>query len=498
MRKRLLALAITLAFACLLTPGFALADEESTAAAVVTIEIGEEGAPVSASGSGWTYENNVLTLKAEYAFTFSGHACDVRVINGGSIQSGVFNGTVHNASNDDSSGTIAGSTFNGYVYNYEGGVVSGGTFNDGGYNNSVTNYGTIRGGEFNVNVDSRGTIEDGTFNDGAQNYEGGTVLGGTFGGEEFFNSGVISDGMFGSETTYHSGEIRGGTFDKAVESDGGTISGGTFASTGSVLSYYGGIISGGTFNGSVSNCDSDFDPEYNRATITGGTFKNIVVNYDAIEAGTFLGDVINRGVIEGGFFARAVVDAGGTMSAGSYPVTTSLTGLSIAQTRDAELVATYEKDSDESNRYTLAADKGYTLPDAISVRYGMADRAELVEGADYTYDAATGTIDIPKRLVTGPLFLIAVGAPTTAPPPPTPTDPETPDTPKPETPPMEPSTPTPLPMPTDTGAPTVTSEPTVLVSTGDPALPQITLSIVLLAGSTLLACAVTRWKRSRG
>lgn len=446
MRKRLFALVAILALVCSLAPSVAFSDEggDSGAPIAVEIEIGAGGTPVAAWGEGWRYDADAgrLTLDAGRAFSLTGAA---------------YTGSTTNT------GTIVGGEFGGYVYNYEGGVVSGGVFNGG--NNSVTNYGTIRGGEFNVNVYNSGTIEDGAFNDGAENDSDGIVSGGTFGGVMFFNNGIIGDGVFNSDTTYNFGEIRNGTFGKAVESNGGTISGGTFASTGSVSSHYGGIIAGGTFDGPVSNCDSDFDPEYNRATITGGTFAGAVTNYDTIE---------------GGFFALPIVDEGGTMSAGAFPVSATLTGLSIAEAEDAKLVATYEKDSDESNRLTLVAGEGYALPDAISVRCGTAGGPELVADVDYAYDAASGAIAIKKGSVVGPLFVVANGVVAGEPPiPPEPT-PSMPD-----------------PAPTGAAAPAVPSSATALAATGDGTLPQIVLGIALLSGGALALCVANRRKRSR-
>lgn len=446
MRKRLFALVAILTLVCSLAPSVAFSDEggDSGALIAVEIEIGADGTPVAAWGEGWRYDADAgrLTLYAGRAFSLTGAA---------------YTGSTANT------GTIVGGEFGGYVYNYEGGVVSGGVFNGG--NNSVTNYGTIRGGEFNVNVYNSGTIEDGAFNDGAENDSDGIVSGGTFGGVMFFNNGIIGDGVFNSDTTYNFGEIRNGTFGKAVESNGGTISGGTFASTGSVSSHYGGIIAGGTFDGPVSNCDSDFDPEYNRATITGGTFAGAVTNYDTIE---------------GGFFALPVIEQGGATNACVYPVRATLTGLSIAEAEDAELVATYEKDSDESNRLTLVAGEGYALPDAISVRCGTAGGPELVAGVDYAYDAASGAIAIKKGSIAGPLFVVANGVVADEPPiPPEPT-PSLPD-----------------PAPTDAAAPAVPSSATALAATGDGTLPQIVLGIALLSGGVLALYVANRRKRSR-
>ena len=58
MRKRLIALATALAFACLLDPNVAFAS-----AVPVTIEIGADGAPIGTSGEGWTYADGKLTLQ---------------------------------------------------------------------------------------------------------------------------------------------------------------------------------------------------------------------------------------------------------------------------------------------------------------------------------------------------------------------------------------------------------------------------------------------------
>lgn len=488
MRKRLLSLVTALVLACSLAPGIALADPGDPIP--ITIEVGANGVPVDASGDGWTYENDKLTLQAGYAFTLEGgtegNTLNARVDNFGIIKDGKFNGSVFNGSDEgEGAGIIAGGTFSNYVYNYEGSVISGGAFNDGN-NNSVNNSGTITGGEFNIDINNSGTIENGTFNSGVQNYSDGTILGGTFNGENSFNYGVISDGAFNSEMTYNFGEIRGGAFYKAVDSsDAGTISGGTFTRTSSVLSYYGGTISGGTFEGSVSNCDADFNPEYNRATITGGTFKGAVTNYDTIEdgafssvvtneengtitGGTFLSDMTNRGAIEGGFFALPIIGDGGTMSAGTFPVHTTLTGLSIAQAARTELVVSYAKDSEEVNSLVLKADEGYRLPDAIAVSLGSADGSKLVAGTDYTYDTATGAIAIKKGAASGPLFLSASGQPA-----PAPTPKPTPPTPEPPTPDAKP-----------------------LAATGDSALlPTVVAGIALLAAGALAASAAARRNR---
>ncbi len=484
MRKRLLAMVTALILACSLAPGIALADPGDPIP--VTIEVGANGVPVDASGDGWTYENDKLTLQAGYAFTLEGgtedNTLNARVDNFGIIKDGKFNGSVFNGSDEgEGAGIIAGGTFSDYVYNYEGSVISSGTFSDGN-NNSVNNSGTITGGEFNVSVDSSGTIEgEGVFNAYVQN-------GNTQFEPDQNKSCIISGGTF-SANIDNFGTIEGGSFSGEILSRG-IIAGGMFSSTSSVTSNDestttgGGTISNGTFKGLVTNGDSD--PDYNAAAITGGTFEGTVTNYDAIEdgafsfrvtnkeigtisGGTFLSDVTNRGAIEGGFFALPIICEGGTVSASTFPVHTALTGLSIAETANAELVASFEKDSEETNCFMLKAAEGYQLPDAIAVSLGSADGPELAAGTDYTYDAATGAVAIKKGAASGPLLLTASGVPVVAPAP-------------------EPAPPTP-----DFRPPT--SDAKLLAATGDSAIPTVVAGIALLAAGALAASAAARRNR---
>ncbi|MFR8008009.1 MAG: hypothetical protein ACLU6D_02090 [Gordonibacter urolithinfaciens] len=516
MRKRLLALALLTTLACALAPSVTFADERGATPTPVTIEVGDDGAPVSTSGDGWTYDNGELVLEAGYAFAFTGHAFDVsgenRIWNsgiivdgifvngskgngstvhneaGGVIQGGTFNmpvnnygtiegGTFHESAHNH--GKIAGGTFDDYVTNSEGAVVSGGVFEDGGNNNSVDNSGTIGGGEFNIGVNNSGAIEGrGVFNAYVQN---GNARFGT----DKNKSCTISGGTFNSEEMDNFGTIEGGTFNGEILSRG-IIAGGTFSSTSTVASNDedttdgGGTISGGTFAGPVTNGDPD--PDWNAAAITGGTFAGAVTNYDAIGGGTFssivsnkeggtvsggmfLGDVTNRGVIEGGFFARPIIiGEGGTVSSCTFPVNASLAGLSLAGTGAEQPVATYEKDGEESNCLTLTADTGYTLPSSVSVRLESADGRELVAGTDYTYNDATGVVAVKKGAVAGPLFLAASGVPAIAPAP-------------------EPTLPTPGSQPSSSSA-------TLLAATGDSVQPTVVAGIVLLAAGTLAASAI--------
>ena len=492
MRKRLLSLVTALVLACSLVPSVALAGEGGGTPVPITIEIGENGAPAGTSGTGWTYENDMLTLEAGYVFTLAGHAFGVseessisnegviadgtlsaRVYNYGIIEGGTFHESVYNERSEAGAGTIAGGTFTDYVNNARTGTISGGTFNDDGNNNSVDSSGTITGGTFNVGVNNDGTIEGGTFSGAVTTTEGGIIEGGTF----TRSSSVASN---------DDGTIAGGTFEGSVTNgdpdwNGAVIIGGTFKST--VTNYD--VIEDGVFSSVVINEES--------GTIGGSTFvrSSIVKNKGAIVGGTFdgtvqneqtgsiadsqstspilNGKVTNYGAIGGGFFALPIICEGGTVSASTFPVHTALTGLSIAETANAELVASFEKDSEETNCFMLKAAEGYQLPDAIAVSLGSADAPELAAGTDYTYDAATGAVAIKKGAASGPLLLTASGVPVVAPAP-------------------EPAPPTP-----DSRPPT--SDAKLLAATGDSAIPTVVAGIALLAAGALAASAAARRNR---
>lgn len=662
MRKRLLALAIALAFACSLAPAAAFA---STVA--VAIEIGADGAPVEPSGEGWTYSTEGLVLEAGYAFTFTGHALHVSsenplrnngviedgafvdtsqaygfavrneasgVIRGGTfrgtvsnwglIEDGAFYSSVYNMSNNAGAGTIAGGTFRDYVTNYEGAVISGGAYSDGGNNNSVQNDGTISGGEFNINVHNAGVMGgNSTFSAYVENRSAGTIEGGMF-DDEVYNTGSIADGSFKRTVTVtEGGIIAGGTFassSRVKSNDDGTITGGTFDGTviNGDVDWPGAVINGGTFTGVVKNhdtiaegTDADGNPTIPRfdavvtnesngviaggafegsviqndgviaggtfgdsgsvqssGTISGGAFGGIVgneatgtikggeadgptfdgsvSNYGVIAGGTFLesGSVANRnassgpgaisggvflgtvsnagiisnatdgdgkatiphfagivtngrsGVISGGRFEHAVINRNGAFNAGAYPVKSGLTGLTIreftetptltagdstGEDTDIGRYATFEKDSSESNLFTLAANKGYALPDTIALHRESPDSPELVAGDDYTYDATTGTLAIKKSAVTSPLYLAASGIPISDPEPGPSPDPD-PD-------------PDPAPVPATSGASTPEPLPpsaTALAATGDTDLPQAAFGLALFSGCVMIVCAAQR------
>ena len=576
------------------------------------------------------------------------------VNNWGLIEDGAFHASVYNMSNNAGAGTIDGGTFHGYVANYEGAVISGGAYSDGGNNNSVQNDGTISGGEFNINVNNAGAIEgNSTFSAYVENRSAGTIEGGTF-DDEVYNTGSIADGSFKKTVTVtEGGIIAGGAFassSRVKSNDDGTITGGTFDGTviNGDVDWPGAVINGGTFTGVVKNhdtiaeeTDADGNPTIPRfdavvtnesdgviaggafegsviqndgviaggtfgvsgsvqssGTISGGAFDGIVgneatgtikgseadgptfggsvSNYGAIAGGTFLesGSVANRytssgpgaitggvflgtvsndgivsnatdgdgkatmphfagivtngrsGVISGGRFEHAVINRNGAFNAGAYPVKLSLTGLTIREFTETSALATgdstgedtdigsyatFEKDSSESNLFTLAADKGYALPDTITLHRESPDSPELVAGDDYTYDAATGTLAIKKSAVTSPLYLAASGIPISDPEPgpnpdpnpdPAPVpDPEPRPDPKPAPPadlapgPAAPGASTPEPPPSSATASTAAANgtsATALAATGDTALPQVAFGLALFSGCVLIVYAAQR------
>lgn len=574
------------------------------------------------------------------------------VSNWGLIEDGTFHASVYNMSNNAGAGTITGGTFHDYVTNYEGAVISGGAYSDGGNNNSVQSNGTISGGEFNINVNNAGVIGgNSTFSAYVENRSAGTIDGGTF-DDEVYNTGSIADGSFRRTVTVtEGGIIAGGTFassSRVKSNDDGTITGGTFDGTviNGDVDWPGAVINGGTFTGVVKNhdtiaegTDADGNPTIPRfdavvinesdgviaggafegsviqndgviaagtfgvsgsvqssGTISGGAFGGIVgneasgtikggeadgptfdgsvSNYGVIAGGTFLesGSVANRntssgpgaitggvflgtvssvgiisnatdgdgkttiphfagivtngrsGVISGGRFEHAVINRSGVFDAGAYPVKLSLTGLTIreltetstlatgdstGEDTDIGLYATFEKDSSESNLFTLAADKGYALPDTIALHHESPGSPELVAGDDYTYDATTGTLEIKKSAVTSPLYLAASGIPISDPEPGPSPDPDPDPAPMPDpgpkpdpkpAPPADPvpepvtpgaSTPEPPPSTTTTAAANGTSA-TALAATSDTALPQVAFGLALFSGCVLIVCAAQR------
>lgn len=445
----------------------------------------------------------------------------VTVTEGGIIAGGTFASSSRVKSNDD--GTITGGTFDGTVINgdvdWPGAVINGGTFTG-----VVKNHDTIAEG---TDADGNPTIP--RFDAVVSNESDGVIAGGAFEGSVIQNDGVIVGGTFGvSGSVQSSGTISGGAFGGIVGNEAtGTIKGGeadgpTF--DGSVSNY--GVIAGGMFleSGSVANRNASSGP----GAISGGVFLGTVSNVGVISNATdgdgkvtipcFAGIVTNghRGVISGGRFEHAVINRNGAFNAGAYPVKLSLAGLTIRESTETSTLAggdsaeedtdigryaTFEKDSSESNLFTLAADKGYTLPDTIALHHESPDGTELVAGDDYTYDATTGTLAIKKSAVTSPLYLAASGIPISDPEPgPSPDPDPAPDPapvpdpePRPDPKPAPPADPVPeTATPGASAAAANGTSATALAATGDTALPQVAFGLALFSGCVLIACAAQR------
>ena len=179
-------------------------------------------------------------------FTISGSAeiyaditnCSTLHADGGRVRGTVKNGY----QNYNNPGTITGSgtgttTFHSDVENINGAIKKG------NFEGSVTNKGTISGGEFSGTVTNDGTIK------AAEDGSGPS-----------FSSEVTNDG------TISGGEFTGTGFGTSFVTNNGTISGGTFSETKRVSNNTGGTITGGTFKGLVLNSGG---------TITGGDFDNL-------------------------------------------------------------------------------------------------------------------------------------------------------------------------------------------------------------------------------
>ena len=158
MKKRILSLILALSMVLSVLPLGAFAADPPEL-------VMENGYPVSASGSGWSYDAHMkkLTLTSG-PFDFSSThpqgggektttpvLCEIEISSMATITGGTFTGTVTN------SGTINDGTFNGAVKNNRG--INSGTFNE-----TVTNEGTITGGTFAGSVENKRDIYGGVFN----------------------------------------------------------------------------------------------------------------------------------------------------------------------------------------------------------------------------------------------------------------------------------------------------------------------------------------------
>ena len=134
-------------------------------------------------------------------------ACNVNVVDGGTISKGTFTGRVWIYSE----GTILDGTFTNEVINYEGRIKAG------EFTGKIENsYGKIDGGTFRGSVTSSGynaIISDGNFHGTVTNESGATISGGTF------DKNVTNK-------TYAT--LNGGIFYGGVTNDGGKIEDGAY------------------------------------------------------------------------------------------------------------------------------------------------------------------------------------------------------------------------------------------------------------------------------
>ena len=135
-------------------------------------------------------------------------ACNVNVVDGGTISKGTFTGRVWIYSE----GTILDGTFANEVINYEGRIKAG------EFTGEVTNTygGTISGGTFDKNVANsayNAIISNGSFHGTVTNESGATISGGTF---------------YENVTNKTNATLNGGIFYGGVTNDGGKIEDGAY------------------------------------------------------------------------------------------------------------------------------------------------------------------------------------------------------------------------------------------------------------------------------
>ena len=145
-------------------------------------------------------------------------ACNVTVVDGGTISKGTFTGRVWIYSE----GTILDGTFTNEVINYEG------TIKAGEFTGKIENsYGKIDGGTFRGSVTSSGynaIISDGNFHGTVTNESGATISGGTF-DKNVTNKtyATLNGGIFYGGVTNDGGKIEDGAYETVTfNSDGGT------------------------------------------------------------------------------------------------------------------------------------------------------------------------------------------------------------------------------------------------------------------------------------
>ena len=341
MKKRILSLILALSMVLSVLPLGAFAGSSLPELVM------KNGYPVSASGSGWSYDDNTQTLTlTSGTFDFSSThpqgktpgtptttpvACAIdssaiitggifekKVTNYGEISGGIFQST--GSVTNGNGAAIGGGTFNGTVINNAGGEIADGTFAGSGSVENNTN-GTIYNGNFNGTVTNNGTIKNGAFASDKKVENKGTIENGKFTGT-VTNSGTIKDGTFAGSVTNNK-TISGGTFQNGCSvTNNKTISGGTFQN-GCRVTNYGTINGKGTFEGTVvNNATGD---------ITGGTFQSTcsVTNTGIIKDGIFTIKVENGGIGEifGGIFAAGLSRNDGNVAGGVFNGNATITGV---------------------------------------------------------------------------------------------------------------------------------------------------------------------------
>lgn len=203
MKKRLISFLLALSMMLSLVPAGAVAQS------AVTIIPVSGGKPSASSGTGWTYDGRMLTLKSG-TFQINGNLIDVNcTINSGATllsTSGYFNYqcSVDNYGTIGQSGNSSKPSLSCSVTNRSTGIIAGGAFSY-----DVTNLGRITGGIFNSNSckiynEAGGRIEwtNGTSSSGLPSFsclavynQGGTIKGGKF-NTTVRSSGTITGGSF--------------------------------------------------------------------------------------------------------------------------------------------------------------------------------------------------------------------------------------------------------------------------------------------------------------
>lgn len=203
MKKRLISFLLAVSMILSILPVGAVAQS-----AVTTIPV-SGGKPSANSGSGWTYDGRMLTLKSG-TFQINGNLLDVNcTINSGATllsTSGYFNYqcSVDNYGTIGQSGNSSKPSLSCSVTNRSTGIIAGGAFSY-----DVTNLGRITGGIFNsdsckIYNEAGGRIEwtNGTSSSGLPSFsclavynQGGTIKGGKF-NTTVRSSGTITGGSF--------------------------------------------------------------------------------------------------------------------------------------------------------------------------------------------------------------------------------------------------------------------------------------------------------------